>query len=628
MEGKKQPGKRKPYQPKIEVVASTSKSISGTMGLGLFLGTDKFHEEQNRWPTAEEISKLSDWLQVGPGDDFEGVRIKDDGRSALGEGVVRLIKSLDNTVARNTTMACNETHGVEHLDRVESQARKYMQSAEGIGFTTKTREDGSTYLDKESLDKINAQFAKDRSRQDAEPPKKKRKLGKQLTSDSNGSVDFSGGALQRVRRLADWKKADGSDDEEALDASTPGGNPTTAPKGKRNKAGATGSAKETGPGKSAAGKSSARKQEQHWCEDRGLPGCVGQAARGVQQRKTTEDSAAVGAGKTVGQPNTGTKKNIKEARPLAPWEKKIARQGKKQLYDKFVLDYQQKEVNFSEAPGNKDVMASVFEGAAEKKSKIVDARFYEAWKESDATMSSEASDMVHDLDVKCGKLQVMANMLSCFKAKEGEALYLCAMIMQQIEAVLAAGIPISLEVYREVVKRGFGEYLTNEEWKYCKAIVFDEARSPTFSAIGATGQCTVKQLLDKGMSVEDALNLTQDLFGRMVSHYGWKPDAVAPHIQQVKELVADEGLFASPHIPGGSLPLLKDILLALEWAEESGTDRKLALLENAHKAKDRLRSNTSKAARQFCTLPLGRPVMLRLDAWIDGWMNGWIDHRD
>ena len=222
MDGKKQPGTRKPYQPKIEVVASTSKSISGTMSLGLFLGTDKFHEEQNRRPTAEEISKLSDWLQVGPGDDFEGVRIKDDGRSALGEGVVRLIKSLDNTVARNTTMACNETHGVEHLDRVESQARKYMQSAEGIGFTTKTREDGSTYLDKESLDKINAQFAKDRSRRDAEPPKKKRKLGKQLTSDSNGSVDFSGGALQRVRRLATWKKADGSDDEEALDASTPG----------------------------------------------------------------------------------------------------------------------------------------------------------------------------------------------------------------------------------------------------------------------------------------------------------------------------------------------------------------------------------------------------------------------
>ena len=193
IEGGKQPGRRKPYAPEIKVDAESASANIGTMGNGLFLGVDEFHEEEGRWPSAEEITKLSDWLDIPEGDDFEGVRIRDDGRTALHGKRVRLVKQLSSRVSRQTTMGTNDTHGKQHLDRMEMMARTHMTSADGVEEVTKRGKDGKTYLDKEALKRVEKQCADDRSLQDVErPPQKNTHCANNLLTVQLGASTSAG----------------------------------------------------------------------------------------------------------------------------------------------------------------------------------------------------------------------------------------------------------------------------------------------------------------------------------------------------------------------------------------------------------------------------------------------------
>ena len=156
-------------------------------------------------------------------------------------------------------------------------------------------------------------------------------------------------------------------------------------------------------------------------------------------------------------------------------------------------------------------------------------------------------------------------------------------------------------------------YERNEEFTFSIAIVFDEDSNKTFVKIGKPGQTVLRMLLTYGHDPETVTNICQDLLAQLVSKYGWQPTAVKAHLDLVNQVLADEDEFTKSHVPSGALATFKDIKTCLEFASAEGGARQLQLHDDAYKARDRLKSNTSKCARQFCTLSLGKNILVDVD---------------
>ena len=195
---------------------------------------------------------------------------------------------------------------------------------------------------------------------------------------------------------------------------------------------------------------------------KGKPKAKGKAKAKASPKPSAESQSVLGRRTPAQLPSEPAKPGkVPNLKPLAPWEKKIARQGKQQLYDKFKLDYDQKESNFQQYPNNKECTSAAFIATSDKVPKITCGKFWEAYRESDGTLSEEGSAIVTDVEAKRLRLAVMGQALESYKAKATEPSYLAEVLVQRLHDLSEApGSRINphVDMYTEVVKRGFSEY--------------------------------------------------------------------------------------------------------------------------------------------------------------------------
>ena len=99
----KQPGKRESYKPETSVNIRRARTNSGTRSNGVFWTVADFVEKEGRVPTQDELSRLSDWLDVGEEEDCDGVRLPDpDSHVPIGPNSIRLTITIGASVETNT----------------------------------------------------------------------------------------------------------------------------------------------------------------------------------------------------------------------------------------------------------------------------------------------------------------------------------------------------------------------------------------------------------------------------------------------------------------------------------------------------------------------------------------------
>ena len=93
-------------------------------------------------------------------------------------------------------------------------------------------------------------------------------------------------------------------------------------------------------------------------------------------------------------------------------------------------------------------------------------------------------------------------------------------------------------------------------------------------------------------------SFSNDLFCRLMSHFGWKPEAVDANHDVIKELLKHETSVTKSHVASGTGEAIKDTDTCLIFSKAE-PEVKSASLDDAVKVKDRLKINTCKLARQF-----------------------------
>ena len=409
--------KRKPYAPSSSVTIQKSKKFKGERSNGVFCPVPDFLAREGRLPTADELSKLSDWLDVDTSDDEGGVRLPDTGQSLTG-GCIRLTKVLGAGVKKVTEVGDSDRLGDDHLKRLHKASKRAL--TEGTDAVMEFDSDGKAVLNSGKLEEKKNRLAEAQKQekearastttQKKAPPAKNRELtqcdSKASATSGESSVDFSAGLLKKARARA-------------------------------------------------------------------RAGMMSTATVGGKKDKTDKPTKGQSAKDKKDKPTKGPG----PVKPMAPYQKRECRNAKVQQIEKYLLEAGQKKGNFQQNPAGKDCTSANFRALASKIEKVFDAKWVEACREPDGTIWSDGSTKQEHAEKEKFMLEVEANVLEPYKAKEGDSSYHATAFAAALTELTSHSVVTPLDILKEFINRTFRDDLDNEEFENVVVTLFGDASS-------------------------------------------------------------------------------------------------------------------------------------------------------
>ena len=136
-----------------------------------------------------------------------------------------------------------------------------------------------------------------------------------------------------------------------------------------------------------------------------------------------------------------------------------------------------KKGNFQQNPAGKDCTSANFRALASKIEKVFDAKWVEACREPDGTIWSDGSTKQEHAEKEKIMLEVEANVLEPYKAKEGDSSYHATAFTAALTELTSHSVVTPLDILKEFINRTFRDDLDNEEFENVVVTLFGDASS-------------------------------------------------------------------------------------------------------------------------------------------------------